>query len=215
MVPMPTDEEILAAGPWWQRITFPSGLTVGEWWTDTMYASLCDDIDLQGRTVLDIGCNSGVGTLWLEQQGAQVHPCDVEARWEGKFALVKQAFGLRAVYDNRSIYDLTPAYSADVVIMAGVYYHLEHPLLGLRKAWDATDGILCVEGEIIPGEGSFARFTLNEYRGNSSNWWVPTYDCLCDWLTWLPGEKRMEDMTPPDWCENRVMFQLRRLAASG
>jgi tRNA (mo5U34)-methyltransferase len=213
-MPMPTDEQIIAAGPWFQRVTFPSGLTVGAWETAGMYAKLCAGIDLRGKTALDIGCMAGVGTKWLsEQSGEEAFGCDVAESARAQFELVKGAFGASMWCYRLSAYDLQPDGGWDVVVMAGVYYHLEHPLLGLQKAWAATREVLCVEGEVSDGAGCTAEFIPGKYRGDASNWWVPTRECLLAWLEWLPGEKRIVDVTPEGWLTNRAMYQVWRGAA--
>jgi len=205
-----TDDQIMAAGPWFQQVTFPGGLVVGQWWTEQMYATLCAGIDMRQKTVIDIGCNAGVGTKWLETQGATVRPCDVSDLYRRQFALVKQAFSLSAEYESLSVYDVAADDPADVVIMAGVYYHLEHPLLGLSKAWAATREVLCVEGEVMPGADAVALFVPDAYRGDGSNWWVPTKTCLEAWLNWLPGDKLIRDVQPFGGLANRALYQVWR-----
>jgi tRNA (mo5U34)-methyltransferase len=214
-MPMPTDEQIIAAGPWWQKVTFPSGLTVGTWDTGGMYATLCAGVDLRGKTTLDIGCMAGVGTKWLEEQGALADGCDVAKSARAQFALVKAAFGMMAPCHSFSVYNLRPRdYASHVVVMAGVYYHLEHPLLGLQNAWAAASEVLLVEGEVWEGgQGISSAFIPGEYKGDASNWWVPTVACLMAWLEWLPGEKRIVDVTPPGYMPSRRMLQVWRPAS--
>ena len=219
-MPMPTDEQIIAAGPWWQRVTFPSGLTVGVWHTDEMMESLCAGVDLSGKVVMDIGCMAGVGTKWIEERGANfVVGCDIADLAKKQFRLVKSAFGLKMRWCNLSVYRIFGLGKIDmdewtggrhVVVMAGVYYHLEHPLAGLRKAWEATREVLCVEGEVSDGTDCSAEFIPGEYKGDPSNWWVPTVPCLEAWLGWLPGEKHIRCVTPEGYLANRAMYQVWR-----
>jgi tRNA (mo5U34)-methyltransferase len=74
----------------------------------------------------------------------------------------------------------------DIVIFAGVYYHLKDPLLAfstLRRVMRAG-GTLIVEGAINEEPGCFARFYYREaYCGDTSNWWIPTVECLRQWVT--------------------------------
>ena len=202
--------EVLQVGPWFQQVTWPWGETTGTWNTTGMLDALMAGVALKGKLALDIGCMAGVASRYMERLGAEVWPCDVEARWETQFDLVRRCFGMEAHYHDMSVYDLPPQLQADVVLMTGVYYHLEHPLLGLAKAWAATQGVLLIEGEIAPGFEKVAAFYLQEYEGDGSNWWVPTLPCLLDWLHWLPGEKRIVGVTPDGYLPNRVLLQVWR-----
>lgn len=206
----PTDAEIIAAGPWFQQIVFPSGLSVGCWKTSAMYSNLCAGIDLREKKVLDVGCMSGVGSLWLEQNGARVVGCDIEDRHERQFWMVMRAFGAKADFERLSVYDIGKHDASDVVVMGGLYYHLEHPLLGLSRAWTAAREVLCVEGETMPGDAITAQFVPGQCRGDGSNWWIPTRACLRAWLEWLDGPKTVIDVTSEDAAPNRVMFQVWR-----
>lgn len=206
----PTDAEIIAAGPWFQRIIFPSGLVVGSWHTEGMYSKLCSGIDLDGMSALDIGCMAGVGSLWMERNGARVVGCDIEDRHERQFWMVMRAFGAKADFERLSVYDIGKHDASDVVVMGGLYYHLEHPLLGLSRAWNATREVLCVEGETMPGDAITAQFVPGQYRGDGSNWWIPTKACLRAWLEWLDGPKTVVDVTREDAHPGRVMFQVWR-----
>jgi hypothetical protein len=190
-----TAEDVHALDPWFQRFEFPGGVTVGGWPTDRKLEELLRPLGLpEGMTAIDVGCMSGAGMLWLERRGFEVWGCDIHPRCAGQFRLVKRAFGMRAQYRDLSIYDLDA--EADVVVMLGVYYHLQHPLLGIQKAWEATKKLLVLEGEVNAKAGCSADFHRGEYKGDGSNWWVPTLDCLHDWCGSLPGIRAIEMIHP-------------------
>ena len=73
----------------------------------------------------------------------------------------------------------------DIVLYAGVYYHVKDPLLSftkLRRVMKEGASII-VEGAVIDSEESYARFHYREpYRNDYSNWWMPTVGCLRQWV---------------------------------
>lgn len=207
----PTRDEIIAAEPWWQKVTFPCGITVGRWHTDDMLTALSDGVDFRGKNAIDIGCMAGVGTKFMEDRGASVVAFDITRSSRKQFDIVKRAFGLAATYETMTVYDMADhMLSAEVVLFAGVYYHLRHPLLGLYAAWDAAEEVLLIEGEIIEGNEPTALFVKAEYKGDGTNWWVPTKRCLLDWVDTLRGVWRVVDATPDGWLSNRVLLQVWR-----
>lgn len=189
-----TVAEIESVGPWLQKVTFPSGVTVGKSDVEGFIRHLTETVALAGKSVIDVGCNAGMTTLHLERAGATVWAFDNYAHWSSQFELVKRALNLQACFNLMSIYDLDR--TADVVFMAGVYYHLRHPLLGLERAWAATREVLLVEGEILNEPGCSARFVAGEYNRDSSNWWIPTIECLEDWCRSLPLAREIEVLYP-------------------
>jgi tRNA (mo5U34)-methyltransferase len=180
-------EKAEALAPWYQEVTWPDGSVSGSWRSEDKFRSLIGDYDLQGKTAFDVGCMSGVHTLCMERRGAEVVACDIIERNAAQFAFLKDTFDLKAEYVHKSVYRLDHLGQADVVWMTGVYYHLRHPLLGIEKAWECCKELLVIEGEVMEGDGLVASFWPGEYKGDKSNWWVPTRACLQAWLEGLEG----------------------------
>jgi len=174
------------------------------------YDWMTSGLDLQGKTAIDVGCMSGAMTLYMEQAGAKVLLAfDIEPDCEAQFAILKREFELKADYRTMSVYDLD--LEADVVMMAGVYYHLKYPLLGLEKAWAATKQVLLIEGEVdITSGGCHATFYRGAYKNNGSNWWVPTLRCLLDWCYCLEGARRVELLANLEGEPERVFLRVWR-----
>jgi len=201
----PTRAEVEACGPWFQEVPFACG-TVGSAQSSQKYERLLLGVELEGKTVIDIGCNSGVGVRYMEAGGATVWPCDVAERFRDQYALVQREFGLTADYHHCSVYDI--ATTADIVIFAGVYYHLRYPLLGLDKAWAATKELLVVEGAVtLPNDerqiavwdgydaGSPRHHASAEGPDENPIRCRPTVNCLRCWLQTLPGCGRIDWLT--------------------
>lgn len=85
----------------------------------------------------------------------------------------------------------------DVVFFFGTIYHLKHPLLALEKIAAACDGSIYLESAICddysPYRGGLGKgyaendmvmefYPGDQYAQNTSNWWVPTVECLCSML---------------------------------
>jgi hypothetical protein len=155
-----------------------------------------------------------VTSLHLERAGAVVTGCDVEPHCAAQFALLREAFWLEAIYEERSVYDLSASDRAEIVFMPGVYYHLRHPLLGIERAWEVASEVLLLEGEVddrgwsVPPQ---ATFYLGDYKGDATCWWVPSLRCLQDWCKSLPGVGDMETVWPwLDWTQRAAVRVWRK-----
>jgi tRNA (mo5U34)-methyltransferase len=125
---------------WVHRIDLGHGLvTPGLWNTHPIIARAFDEIDFRGAKVLDIGCWDGLWSFEAEKRGAAlVHAVDLVSQrdFSGQptFRLASQILGSRVKYSpNLSVYDVEKlgVRDFDVVIYAGVYYHLKDPLRSL------------------------------------------------------------------------------------
>ena len=151
-----------------------------------------DAIDFRGKRVLDIGCWDGQWSFEAESRGAaEIVATDLISQRDFKqdrtFEVAAALRGSKAIYiPDLSVYDIETLKSDfDVVLFMGVYYHLKDPI----KAFTAVrrvlrdQGQLLTEGAILTEPGCFARFYYKErFCGDDSNWWVPTKDCLRQWI---------------------------------
>ena len=200
-------QRILELAPWFQHIEFPNGVTVCGWRTEETAAILTSGIDLKGKTLLDVGCMSGGMSKWFEEQGANVYGIEPDHRSYKQAKLVKEVFKLQVELFPADIHGFSSkALSFNLVVFAGVYYHLQNPLQALHEAWDVANTALLIEGQIIPGDKPVAEFILGEYNGDGSNWWFPTMPCLLDWCRTLDSVGHIEDITPPDFRQRNRGF---------
>ena len=88
-----------------------------------------------GKRALDIGCYEGFFSFAMERRGAEVVATDLWAYGSNGFKLCKELLGSNVEYRQASVYDLNPETFGyfDVVLFAGVLYHLRHPLLALDR----------------------------------------------------------------------------------
>jgi tRNA (mo5U34)-methyltransferase len=185
----------VAARPWVHVIDLGDGVSTPGTWLQPNPALVraMDSVDFRGKKVLDIGCWDGLWSFEAERRGAaQVYATDLvtQRRWgeESTLLLAKQILGSRVEYHpDLSVYDVERlgVRDFDVVIYPGVYYHLKDPVLSftrLRRVMK-EGATLIVEGAVVEDAGCSARFFYREpYLGDLSNWWVPTVDCLRQWV---------------------------------
>lgn len=134
-------EQVRALAPWFQNIRLGDGLTtapdhfLGDYpaFKFAGFAHALPD-DLDGRSVLDIGCNAGFYAIEMKRRGAgRVVGIDSDERYLAQARLVAQVLGFPDIeYRQLSVYDVGAlGEKFDLVVFMGVLYHLRHPLLAL------------------------------------------------------------------------------------
>jgi len=164
--------------------------------------------DLLGLRALDIGAWDGPYTFELERRGAQVTALDIQDPDITVFNSVKEIKNSSATYVRCGVYDALPETlgTYDLVLFAGVYYHLKNPVLSLQRIRRLLKdgGALFIEGasatdylaeqlnKVLGQPNSSMNATAEildqlplsyfdtEQRiyGDWSNWWYPTTRCL-------------------------------------
>jgi SAM-dependent methyltransferase len=111
-------------------------------------------LELKGKRVLDIGCRDGLFSLEAERLGAAEVvgvDNDVSTGWtEVVLPYLKSAVRMHGM----NLYDLTPQTFGkfDVIVFAGVLYHLRYPVHALRLIKNLLNdgGTLLLETAILP-----------------------------------------------------------------
>jgi SAM-dependent methyltransferase len=105
---------------------------------------------LLGLRALDIGAFDGPFTFELERRGAQVTALDIQDPNITIFNAVKEIKSSSAEYVQGSVYDASPGTLGiyEIVLFAGVYYHLKNPVLALQRIRRllGNGGALFIEG---------------------------------------------------------------------
>ncbi len=109
-------------------------------------------MDLKAKRVLDIGCRDGLFSFAAESMGAaEVIGIDNDCSRAATEFLVP-FFRSKVRFEQMNLYDMTPARFGlfDVVVFAGVLYHLRYPFWGLRAIRDVMSpgGRMIVETAI-------------------------------------------------------------------
>jgi tRNA (mo5U34)-methyltransferase len=190
------DELLRMAGSlqWVHSIDLGDGfVTSGLWPLESEKEQAIADIDFRGSKVLDIGCWDGLYSFEAERRGAsQVWATDLLGQRpfsdHPTFLIAHAARKSNVRYfPNVSVYNIETlgVRDFDVVLFSGVYYHLKDPLRALAMLRRVMkDGArIYVEGAVLNEPGCYAAFHYREpYRGDYSNWWVPTRTCLRQWI---------------------------------
>ncbi|MGB9245856.1 MAG: class I SAM-dependent methyltransferase, partial [Candidatus Acidiferrales bacterium] len=164
--------------------------------------------NLSGLRALDIGTWDGPFAFELERRGANVTALDIQDPDITVFNAVKEIKNSSATYVRCGVYDALPddLGTYDLVLFAGVYYHLKNPVLSLQRIRRLLKdgGALFIEGgaatDYLAAElnkvlrlpkssvGSLAKFLdglpLSYFDSEKkiyehwSNWWFPTTRCL-------------------------------------
>jgi tRNA (mo5U34)-methyltransferase len=107
---------------------------------------------LQGKRVLDVACNCGGFSTAAAQSGAQhVLGIDITPKYIEQANLLKRALSLtNAEFELMAIEDLDPAEvgTFDVVLNFGILYHLENPVLAMKRLADVAASVMLVETAI-------------------------------------------------------------------
>ncbi|WP_377298079.1 TIGR04290 family methyltransferase [Rhizobium sp. SGZ-381] len=153
--------------------------------------------DLEGRSVLDVGCNAGFYSLEMKRRNAgRVVGVDSDPHYLAQARFAAEQSGLDIQFQQMSVYDVARlGQRFDLVIFMGVFYHLRHPLLALDLLWEHAVGdqmlFQCLQrgDERVPDLaenydfsewGVFDRpdfpklfFVEERYAGDPSNWFIP------------------------------------------
>lgn len=140
--------------------------------------------DLSGMRVADVGSyTGGISALMAARGAAMVHAVDELPEHGAQAGLLADAFGLNNVeVVHSSLYDLhehvAPG-SLDLIVCAGVLYHLSDMLVGLVRLRQLLrpGGTLLLETNAVE---DFDRSYANYGRFVGGMWWQPTARCVAD-----------------------------------
>jgi 2-polyprenyl-3-methyl-5-hydroxy-6-metoxy-1,4-benzoquinol methylase len=108
---------------------------------------------LQGKSVLDVGCNCGFWSLQARRLGAEaVLGIEGSQRNVDQANLILELTGIdRIRYEQGNAYDLSrERYGEyDVVFHFGLLYHLEHPVLALQRLYETTGHLAVIDTTVI------------------------------------------------------------------
>jgi len=148
-------------------------------------AAFFDPVKIERASVLDIGAWNGVYSFEAKRRGAtrvvaSDSYCWDHPRLRGRetFDLARSALGLEVETLTVDAMELSPGQhgSFDVVLFAGVLYHLKNPVGGLEAAASMASEVLIVEthGDLNHIDRPAAAFYPGtELNGDATNWWGP------------------------------------------
>lgn len=154
--------------------------------------------DLAGKTVLDLGCNSGYMSMKMKKRGAsKVVAVDSSSQWIRQTQFVAKWFNvdIESVHEEAHVYCLTTSERFDYVIFLGLFYHLKYGTIVLDRLAEMTKEKLFFQTEIygqsntkfevpdnltwedkstLSTNPDFPRMLFLEkyYNNDWSNWWI-------------------------------------------
>jgi tRNA (mo5U34)-methyltransferase len=160
---------------WYHDFEFPGGLRASTETPDKdfhrsvwqLIERNLDQVDMQGKSVLDIGCWDGYWSFYAERRGAQsvLATDDVSQNWaEGTgLSLARSLFDSKIEVNQQvSVYDIASLNQKfDVILCMGVYYHLYDPFYAFSQIRHLChpDTIVVFEGdvgvEMAPGTAEY------------------------------------------------------------
>jgi len=197
------EAEIRALGPWFHNLRINGVQTapnhfLGDYpsfkWAK--FKSVVPE-DLEGRSVLDIGCNAGFYALEMKRRNAgRVVAIDSDPHYLRQAEFAARHNNADIEFRQMSVYDVGKlGEKFDLVIFMGVLYHLRHPLLALDLLYEHVVGdrmlFQCMqrgETEIMSVEQNYdfsneavfdqpgypkLYFVEDRYANDPTNWFVP------------------------------------------
>jgi tRNA (mo5U34)-methyltransferase len=180
--------------PWHHQIDFGNGVLSPGHVALPMLRSQAevyfgDDI-VKGKTFLDIGCWDGFNSFEAYRRGAARVLAADHFAWSDKgwgnrksFEIARRHIAPDVEAIDIDLPDMTPERvgTFDVVLFAGVLYHLRHPLLGIEQASKLSREWLIVETAMDAAEfdkPAMIFYPGTELGNDPSNWWGPNRLCV-------------------------------------
>jgi len=152
--------------------------------------------DLSNKVVADIGSNNGYYMFRMAtQKPACVLGFEPYIQHYYTFKALNQLAGQQNLHvEPFGVEDigLFPE-TFDVVFLMGIIYHRISPIEMLRDIKDSmkSGGALILESQAIPGDEPVALFPAKTYAKVPGTYFVPTANCVANWLKRV-GFKRVE-----------------------
>lgn len=132
-------EQIARLGPWFQNLRIGGVQTAPEHFLGDYPSFKWQGFkhvvseDLEGRSVLDVGCNAGFYAMEMKRRKAgRVLGIDSDPHYLRQAQFAAEHENLDIEYRQMSVYEVPKLKERfDLVIFMGVLYHLRHPLLAL------------------------------------------------------------------------------------
>lgn len=172
--------------PWYHVMELPGGIvTPGVDDPRDRLPLLALPDDLSGLAVLDVGAWDGFFSFECERRGAaRVVAADWFAWREAShgakesFELARRALGSGVEDVEIRVEELAPERvgTFDLVLFAGVLYHVRDPLRALDAVAGVTDGRLIVETHVdltMRRKPALAFYPSRELGDDHTNWWGP------------------------------------------
>ncbi|PSH63742.1 methyltransferase type 11 [Phyllobacterium brassicacearum] len=209
--------------PWHHQIDFGNGvLAPGNTPIEVLQAQAAIYFDriVHGKTFLDIGAWDGFNSFEAFNRGASRVLATDHFAWSDQCWGKREAFELARAHLAPAVEVLDidlPELSSesvgafDVVLFAGVFYHLRHPFAVLEQVSTLAKEWLIVETHLDAldyGRPAMVFYPTNELANDHTNWWGPNPTCVIAMLKDV-GFTTVEFIVHP-FHSNRGIFRAHR-----
>jgi tRNA (mo5U34)-methyltransferase len=192
--------EAIAGIHWWHTIDLGDGvITPGKDNSPAKLERLQMPVEMRGKSFLDIGAWDGFFSFAAEKRGSTNVLATDKFVWEGNLLPVmprcsKEGFLTARALLNSKVRDMNidPFEMApenvgvfDVVLLAGVIYHVKHPWLLIEKVAAVTGEMLILETATdcnLMRRPAVALYRKGELGGDDTNWCGPNIPALRNML---------------------------------
>lgn len=169
---------------WYHKIDLGDGIvTPGVDDSPQRLAALELPSSLEGKTVLDIGAWDGFLSFEAERRGAARVLATDSFCWSGEgwgtkegFDTAREILGSRVEDQEIDVMELSPEAIGvfDLVLFAGVLYHMRHPFLAIEKVASVTADQLILDTHTAMVDDArpvMLFYPDSELNDDATNWW--------------------------------------------
>ena len=188
-------EREIARYKWFHQIDFGGGVLTPGWIKAAKIARVARaffDRPLAGKSVLDIGCWDGAYSIAAARLGAARVLATDHWAWatghgdRAAFELARARLAPQVEVMDIAVEDLSVERVGqfDVVLFAGVFYHLRDPIEALQRLAPLARETFILESRLCGVMGQLTAKPLmrfypdKELDGDPSNWWAPNPACM-------------------------------------
>jgi SAM-dependent methyltransferase len=131
---------------WYQTIELSNGLVTPGKVDSRGRHRFLERLDVRGRRVLDVGCNSGAYSLWAKRRGAsEVVGVDIDEKRLEQARQLARHEGVEVAFHRRSVLDIEQLGRFDIVFCFAVLTEVRDLLGALHALGGAIGGVALVE----------------------------------------------------------------------
>lgn len=184
------EENLRAFMPWRKGPFNVFGVEIdSEWRSEKKWQRLLPRLpDLKGKVIADIGCSNGYYMFKMAPHAPKlVLGLEPSVQHYYCFTALNSMAGFGNIFiDLLGVEHITLFPDTfDVIFLMGVIYHRASPIEALRDIHRALKpgGTLLLESQAIPGNEPYALFPEKTYAKVPGTYFVPTGECLKNWMT--------------------------------
>lgn len=161
-----------------------------EWKSFIKYDLIEPYLDIENKTVVDVGCNNGYYLFrMLDKKPKALIGIDPSALFYMQFALINHFIKEPIKYEllgieHLDLYVQSKKLHIDTIICLGVLYHRRDPISSLKILSRSLKkgGTLILDAFIIDGDGHIALSPRDTYSKIPNIYFIPTIATLTNWL---------------------------------